>query len=170
MSTLNGFGTTFYGQCDYELNGSYVTTNWFVLAYLPIIPLFSARVYYVHTANLSLTTEYRYQKVPLHFKQILQTWAFSIVFIVSLFLIIGLIAILQKSFSQITYLVLSTWILAGYFSIFWKLPDYFHYRAKLKAGFDPNEVQFISPSAKKTSILIGLLLLVFSVFMMWIST
>jgi hypothetical protein len=43
-SNVNGFGTKYYGQRDFRVDGSYVTTNFFCLAFVPIIPLHSVRV------------------------------------------------------------------------------------------------------------------------------
>ena len=43
-SSVNGFGTKYYGQRDFRPDGSYVTTNFFCLAFFPIIPLHSVRV------------------------------------------------------------------------------------------------------------------------------
>jgi hypothetical protein len=43
-SNVNGFGTKYYGQRDFRADGSYITTNFFCLAFLPIIPLHSVRV------------------------------------------------------------------------------------------------------------------------------
>jgi hypothetical protein len=43
-SSVNGFGTKYYGKRDFRPDGSYVTTNFFCLAFLPIIPLHSVRV------------------------------------------------------------------------------------------------------------------------------
>lgn len=42
--SLNGFGTTFYGERDFRADGSYVTTEWVILGYLPAIPLCSHRL------------------------------------------------------------------------------------------------------------------------------
>lgn len=42
--TFNGIGTTFYGQRDFHEDNSYITTEWVVFIYLPIIPLRSLRV------------------------------------------------------------------------------------------------------------------------------
>lgn len=44
--SLNGCGTTFYGQRDYRADGSYITTEWVVAFCIPIIPLRSLRVRY----------------------------------------------------------------------------------------------------------------------------
>ncbi|MGB7548708.1 MAG: hypothetical protein WBM14_13230 [Terracidiphilus sp.] len=42
--SVNGFGTMYYGQRQPRHDGSYVTTNFFCLCFLPIIPLHSVRV------------------------------------------------------------------------------------------------------------------------------
>ena len=43
-TSIQGFGTAWYGQSDYRADGSYVTTEWVVAALLPLIPLRSLRV------------------------------------------------------------------------------------------------------------------------------
>jgi len=43
-SNVNGFGTKYYGQRDFRPDGSYVTTNFFCLAFLPVFPIHSVRV------------------------------------------------------------------------------------------------------------------------------
>jgi hypothetical protein len=42
--TINGFGTMLCGERDYGLNGSYVTTEWIAVAYVPIGPLKGMRI------------------------------------------------------------------------------------------------------------------------------
>ena len=42
--SINGFGTTYYGQRDFERDGSYVTTKWAIAGTLPLLPLGSIRV------------------------------------------------------------------------------------------------------------------------------
>jgi len=42
--TFNGIGTTYYGKRDKGPDGSYITTEWFVFVYLPILPLRSLHV------------------------------------------------------------------------------------------------------------------------------
>src|SRR5581483_4302989 len=42
--TFNGLGTKLYGARDFYPDGSYVTTEWFVIAYVPIVPLKSMRI------------------------------------------------------------------------------------------------------------------------------
>jgi hypothetical protein len=57
---LNGFGTTYYGQRDFRADGSYVTTEWVILLFVPVLPLRSFRViagpeigdyYYVYSSR-----------------------------------------------------------------------------------------------------------------------
>ncbi len=43
-SNVNGFGTKYYGQRDFHPDGSYVTTNFFCLGFIPVVPLHSVRV------------------------------------------------------------------------------------------------------------------------------
>ena len=42
--TYKGIGTKYYGKRDLEEDGSYLTTEWVVFVYLPLIPLRSYRV------------------------------------------------------------------------------------------------------------------------------
>ncbi len=42
--TFNGIGTTFYGQCDWRPDGSFRTTRWFVVFWIPLFPLMSHRL------------------------------------------------------------------------------------------------------------------------------
>ena len=44
--SFNGIGTSFYGQRNFRSDGTYVTTEWFVLLAIPVIPLRSLRVRY----------------------------------------------------------------------------------------------------------------------------
>lgn len=40
----NGFGTSIYGKCDFRPDGSFLTTKWIVIYFLPILPIKSMRV------------------------------------------------------------------------------------------------------------------------------
>jgi hypothetical protein len=44
--SLNGFGTTFYGERDHRADGTYITTEWITAFYIPLIPLRSFRLGY----------------------------------------------------------------------------------------------------------------------------
>lgn len=68
-----------YGERDYWPDGSFVTTEWFVIAWVPIIPIISKRISY--TENNPLATYdssgfYVYEDLPLVRKQVLLTYAF----------------------------------------------------------------------------------------------
>ncbi len=69
--SVNGIGTTFYGQSEFDSDGSFVTTKWFVIGFLPLIPLSSTRVRGAG-AELEVIDE-----VPLHRVQVLKTWAYA---------------------------------------------------------------------------------------------
>jgi hypothetical protein len=51
--TFHGIGTMLYGQRDYWPDGSFVTTEWAVLAWIPIFPTFSKRICYALTSRYS---------------------------------------------------------------------------------------------------------------------
>jgi hypothetical protein len=42
--SVNGFGTSICGECDFESDGSFVTTKWIVMFFTPVWPLASMRV------------------------------------------------------------------------------------------------------------------------------
>jgi hypothetical protein len=44
--TFEGLGTKVYGRRDYWPDGSFITTEWFVIAYVPLIPICSKRISY----------------------------------------------------------------------------------------------------------------------------
>jgi hypothetical protein len=43
-TSINGMGSMFYGKSDVRQDGSYLTTEWFTILYLPVVPLRSFRV------------------------------------------------------------------------------------------------------------------------------
>jgi hypothetical protein len=81
MSSINGIGTTLYGKKGEDLDGSYVATEWFIFAFLPIIPIGSFRVWKekITTSGVPLIAhnskiEYRRKKVPLDWEQVMRTY------------------------------------------------------------------------------------------------
>ncbi len=44
LRSWRGTGTMFYGQCDFYQDGSYITTKWITLIYVPVWPISSHRV------------------------------------------------------------------------------------------------------------------------------
>jgi len=86
-SSAQGFGTTYYGECDYATDGSYVTTEWVIAALLPIFPIRSARVkdagYESETTGFIRSTQH-YQlleETRPHFLQVLRIYAFMLMFL-----------------------------------------------------------------------------------------
>jgi hypothetical protein len=80
--TLNGIGTTFYGQRDFRADGTFITTEWLVLVYVPLIPFRSLRVRYQgpgeHRWYLGFGSSDSYaiceKRFPPHWKQVLYTY------------------------------------------------------------------------------------------------
>jgi hypothetical protein len=50
---IHGLGTVLYGKRDYWPDGSFVTTEWAVLAYVPIFPTFSKRISYTKNSDFA---------------------------------------------------------------------------------------------------------------------
>lgn len=81
--SLNGIGTKFYGQRDFHADGSYITTQWLVFLYLPLIPLRSLRVVYDGPGDqhsfigLGSSSRYAvYERSRPNRKQVLYTYAY----------------------------------------------------------------------------------------------
>jgi hypothetical protein len=72
--TFNGIGTSNYGKRDFRPDGSYITTEWFVLVFAPIFPIKSRRVlpagkskfYGIFYSSQYLILE----KTPMNWKQV----------------------------------------------------------------------------------------------------
>jgi hypothetical protein len=86
MSTWNGIGTKFYGSKDQNEYGSFVTTEWFVVLYFPVIPIRTMRVNFEGT-NLGLRkTANRYrliQKLSMDWRQVFSTYFIAIASVVT---------------------------------------------------------------------------------------
>lgn len=87
--SLNGIGTTFYGERDFRSDYSYVTTEWIVFLYIPLIPIRSLRVIPTATRpdsdsfriGFGETKSYRIlEKTPPNWKQVLYTYVFFLGF------------------------------------------------------------------------------------------
>jgi hypothetical protein len=81
---FKGVGTIYYGECDLDLSGSFVTTEWIIFLYFPLIPFRSIRLRRApaEDVNLVIYNEKAYQivsRVPLNIGQVLRTYSFAIV-------------------------------------------------------------------------------------------
>lgn len=80
--TFNGIGTRHYGKRRLP-DGSYITTEWFVIAFVPLLPLRSFRVITEGPSSLSvnlgvfLSRPLRLQEIPLDKRQVLVTYAIT---------------------------------------------------------------------------------------------
>ena len=71
--TLNGCGTRYYGRRDESPDGSYVTTQWVTLFYIPLVPIASYRVLPVtggYNYIVSRSRNFLVRKVPLCQQQV----------------------------------------------------------------------------------------------------
>jgi hypothetical protein len=78
---INGFGTAFHGERDFRPDGSFITTEWIIVACLPVVPLRSLRVIrnpradqamVVYTSEGFLVLE----KTGVNIRQVIFTWGF----------------------------------------------------------------------------------------------
>ena len=81
--TLNGTGTTFYGQRDFSADGSYTTTEWLAFFYIPLIPIRSLRVRYQGAGEqkwylgFGYSSSYAvYEKTWPNWKQVLSVYGY----------------------------------------------------------------------------------------------
>ena len=78
--TLNGIGTRYQGV-RWLPDGTYVTTKWFVLLYVPLVPLGSFRVLEASAAWGSVAysgQSMRVQKVPLDRGMVLRVYGWVV--------------------------------------------------------------------------------------------
>lgn len=84
-STINGVGTAYYGNRDRSPDGSYVTTLFFALLYVPLLPLRSFRVLpvgehtgvrnrYFPTPFMVGNQHYKVERVPMNWGQVLNVY------------------------------------------------------------------------------------------------
>jgi hypothetical protein len=74
---LHGTGTMEYGERDYWPDGSFVTTEWFVVAYVPIAPIISKRISYTRNsdyATYDASGYFVYETLPLDRKQVVSVY------------------------------------------------------------------------------------------------
>ena len=91
---VNGIGTTYYGASDRQPDQSFVTTEWFILLSVPLIPLRSVRVRYLGESSQWGNTTKLYDVVgpaPLDTRQVgrVLAWLFGPAALLFLFSILG---------------------------------------------------------------------------------
>ena len=103
-----GIGTKFIGAYDRRPDGSFITAEWFVLFFIPLIPLMAYRVSFggsqtkTNLAQVTTLTQYHvYECIPLNPVQILKPYCF----IASIFVFAAIIlqsSTASKSMAQST--------------------------------------------------------------------
>lgn len=98
--TYNGIGTKYYGRRNPKEDGSFVTTEWIVFAYIPLVPIGSFRI--AQTGNSSnwviySSTEYLVTRVPLCWQQVRNVYITEIAILGILF---GGITLLSRESSN----------------------------------------------------------------------
>ena len=71
--SINGIGTAYYGKREKAEDGSYITTLWVILVFIPLLPIGSYRV--VETIkSVMFSREYLSRRIPLCWPQVLNTY------------------------------------------------------------------------------------------------
>ncbi len=156
MSSINGFGTTFYGECDYQPDGTYLTTYWVILAFVPVIPLYGARIMQTESSFLGGGSLYHYQKLPIHWPQVLRVWGFAVGAVlgfVACLVLVGSIPQAQEQDNGHAAVVLMVYMIGVLL-----LPHFLRRRAQKRVGFAPNMVR--TPISKPMLLLAVLFVLI----------
>jgi hypothetical protein len=75
--SVNGCGTTLYGKRDFGKDGSFVTTKWFVVFFVPVFPLSSMRVKVIEHGYLVR------QKNRSHLKQVVCVYSYLLLLLLA---------------------------------------------------------------------------------------
>lgn len=76
-TSINGFGRTYYGQRDFEPDGSFITTKWLIMAFFPIAPSGSARVRVTDSGGIFFKELEVLEELPTCWRQALYTYAYA---------------------------------------------------------------------------------------------
>lgn len=76
ITSINGFGRKYYGQRDFEADGSFITTKWLIMAFLPIAPSGSARVLVTNSGGPFYKEYEILEEQPVCWRQVITTYAY----------------------------------------------------------------------------------------------
>ncbi len=96
--TWNGCGTKYYGKREPAIDGSYIATEWIVLAFLPLIPIGSFRIQPSGRSSWFFfysSKEYYVTRVPFNGRQIRNTYL----------VLVGIFAGLQVGLPLLNYAI-----------------------------------------------------------------
>ena len=122
MWTINGIGTKLCGKKKIASDGSYQATKWFVIFFMPIIPLKTFRVLEIPKYNLlgedDQSKEYKMFPIKLDIIQIIETF---LSYWCGLFVTILILVLLVKYeilFPLISFLAAIGFVMMVYFMFF----------------------------------------------------
>ncbi len=107
-TSINGFGTAYYGERDFHADGSYITTEWTILGHIPILPLRSHRLlrnihqdqnFIIYTSESYIIIETTSWNRP----QVIATYGFMLCFVFWIIVLIWLLAIFNVSWFGHSY-------------------------------------------------------------------
>lgn len=133
--SANGVGWTYYGQREFGADGSFITTEWFIVFYIPIFPLRSYRAI-SHGRDSIVGPFYQRERYSLsnpmrpNLKQVVSTYAFALAFA-------GLAAYAISHFSVLTKRFGRPWVMGGIvvgLLAFWFMPNVLRRQAIRRAG------------------------------------
>jgi len=84
---VHGIGTMYYGKRDFRPDGSYVSTEWVILAWMPLLPLASNRITHVRPGLFAERDRSGYfiiERLPMDRRQVLSVYAWFAAMIGSL--------------------------------------------------------------------------------------
>jgi hypothetical protein len=128
--TFNGIGTALYGKREFQPNGSYITTEWFVLAYVPVLPIGSKRIVNTGKNDVVYNSYVILERTPINIRQVLSVYAWWAVVVGSIWAAIEL----DAGWPCVAgFLILfAPWILRK-LAIKWMVRDF----ERLRAGLPP---------------------------------
>ncbi len=124
MWTINGVGTKLCGKKNIANDNAYQATKWFVIFYMPIIPLKTYRVLEVPTLNLGKVENNKLQEfkmLPIKFDvaQIIKTFVSHWVGLLAAILVLCLLVEYELYF-PLLYFLLAIGIVIMVYEIFFK--------------------------------------------------
>lgn len=117
MSSFMGIGTDIYGEKNYDpQDGFYSATKWFIVFFLPIIPISSYRIRRVsvrahhYLVSFGVSIQYEMNKMSLDWKQVFMTYL-GVYGSITLYIVFAILLPQYLGITSIIFLtVLITWI------------------------------------------------------------
>jgi len=136
---FNGIGTDYYGECDFRPDGSYVTTEWASLFYLPLFPIRSVRLIRLRKSDVSSVAfsskgAVIIERLPLHWRQVGNLYGFMVLCVVYVATLSTCPALLGRSWEDIPP-KLAAFIWLALLTLPYLLPMFLRLRARQKVAF-----------------------------------